>query len=397
MKKILFITQLLPYPPYSGGKLKTFKILKILAQKYHLQVICFHDQKHHQKNAQKLSTLLNIKVKSFHWPVISKANKKLIIKAVASLFSLKPFRVYKYFNPKLAKYITKLTSQHNFNIIYLDHNTSYQYLKYINKSTNSKVIYDEHNLDYLAMQRTAKHQINPLKKIFFYYDSLKLYLYEKSMLKKLDLIFCISQTDLINLKKLGAQPSQLKHLPVPFKPNNQFQFHRSKSTILFVGLMSWEPNIKAFWWFYKKIFPLIKQKLPSVKLIVIGPLPSKKLLCQATTDNSLQVTGQVPTLISYYKKANALVAPILFGGGIRLKILHALAHGIPTISTTIGAEGINPKSLLIANTKEDFAKKTIKILTQPKLAKQFSQAGLTTIKTNYSQVKTSRALNLIES
>jgi len=394
---ILFITQLLPYPTTSGGQFKTFSILKTLAKTNKIHLVTFHDKNLKAKNAKKLEKLLKIKVKSFYWPVISTESKKLFIKAILSIFSPKPFRTCKYFSTKTANYLKKISKQNHFDIIYFDHTSSFQYLSFINKTSNTKVIYDEHNINSIAMWRKAKSKLTPHKFIFFALDALKYYFYEKKVIKKSDHIFCISKNDLEILIKRGSSKNNLSVLPIPIKTNNLYKT-KHKPNILFIGLMSWAPNIHGFWWFYESIYPKIKEKIPNITLTIVGPRPNKKLLNLNKIDKSVTITGQVPFLTPYYKKASVFIAPILTGGGIRIKIINSLAAGIPTTSTTIGTEGIpyqNNKNILIADTPKQFASTIIKIINNKKLAQKLSQNGIRLIKNHYSEKQTQKALNSI--
>src|SRR3990167_9394234 len=112
--KILFTTQLLPYPPHIGGTYKTFAILKLLAKKHKIQVVTFHDKKDGRKDAKRLEEILRIKVKSFFRPVVTAPSKEIKHIALRSLLSKKPFRVYKYFDKRAVKYLQSITKKEKF-------------------------------------------------------------------------------------------------------------------------------------------------------------------------------------------------------------------------------------------------------------------------------------------
>jgi len=398
--KILFITQLLPYPPRTGGKVKTFNILKLLAKQHQIHLVTFHDRKSGQTHARQLEKLLNIKVKSFYRPLVTAPSKKIKTVAFKSLFSTKPFRVYKYFSQTAADYLNKISQKQQFDIIYLDHNTSCQYLSFINQSKNSKVIYDEHNINSLAMLRLAKFpRKNFFMRGFMLYDALKNYYFERKIVQQVDYIYSISSPDRQKLIKRGANPKTTKVLPVPFKTKPQFKYSNSKPTILIVGLMSWAPNKMGIIWFCQSVYPLIKQALPKIKLILVGPRPEKVILTIARRDPSITVTNEVKSIKPYYKQANLLAAPIPFGSGIRIKILHALAAGMPVVSNPIGAEGINPKNkngiLVTPYHSKKFAQAIIKVIKQKSLANQLSHQGIQTINQHYSSNQALKILSLL--
>ncbi|MFC1654142.1 hypothetical protein ACFL1M_04860, partial [Patescibacteria group bacterium] len=154
--KVLFITQLLPWPPRTGGKYKTYRLLKLLSKKNTITLVTFHsDKKFGIVEARNLEKKLGIKVKSFYRPEATAPSKKIKKLALKSLFTNKPFRVYKYFSYDVVNYLKNLSEEVNFDVLYFDHNTSFQYLKYVTDYKNMRIIYDEHNINSLAMLRNA--------------------------------------------------------------------------------------------------------------------------------------------------------------------------------------------------------------------------------------------------
>jgi polysaccharide biosynthesis protein PslH len=148
------------------------------------------------------------------------------------------------------------------------------------------------------------------------------------------------------------------------------------ATIVFSGLMSYYPNQQAVRWFLEAILPLVRQELPHAKLVVAGAAPPRWLLEKA--GNHLEVTGRVPDMRPYLARATVIVAPLLIGGGTRVKILEAAAMGKPVVSTTLGAEGLDlhdGESILLADRPEAFARHVISVLEDPLLARRIGTNG----------------------
>jgi glycosyltransferase involved in cell wall biosynthesis len=165
------------------------------------------------------------------------------------------------------------------------------------------------------------------------------------------------------------------------------------SRIIFLGGLHWPPNAQGVLWFFKEIFPLIKQELPEASLTVIGKDPPFEL-----NGNGVQVTGYVPDLAPYLAETAVFIVPLLAGGGMRVKILDAWNWGLPIVSTTIGAEGIaavDQENMLIADTPEAFAKATISLLQRPDLAKKLVQNGRQTLEEEYDWQTVYRAWDKI--
>ena len=108
--------------------------------------------------------------------------------------------------------------------------------------------------------------------------------------------------------------------------------------------------------------------------------------------------GYVKNIEGFYRKSSVFIVPIRSGGGIRIKILKALSHGIPVVSTKIGSEGINllnDRQILLADNHKDFARQIINLITNPLLAQKLNKQGIKFIKNNYSDSKTRNVLNIL--
>jgi glycosyltransferase involved in cell wall biosynthesis len=130
----------------------------------------------------------------------------------------------------------------------------------------------------------------------------------------------------------------------------------SRRLILFVGSMDYHANIGAAEWFVRQVWTRIESRYPDIDFAIVGRDPSPEV--RRLASDRILVTGTVADIRPFYRRAVVVVAPLLVGGGTRLKILEAMAGGVPVVSTTVGAEGIEAENnihLLLANTPEQFA------------------------------------------
>lgn len=131
---------------------------------------------------------------------------------------------------------------------------------------------------------------------------------------------------------------------------------KSEETILFVGSMDYHANIDAVIWFTRTAWPQIAQKHPNLHFTIVGRDPVPEI--RALSTDRIHVTGTVDDVRPFYSSAVAAVAPIRSGSGTRLKILEAMAAGVPVVSTRLGAEGIDVEhdvDILLAETALEFA------------------------------------------
>ena len=146
--------------------------------------------------------------------------------------------------------------------------------------------------------------------------------------------------------------------------------------ILFSGLMSYYPNQQGIRWFLDAVFPTVLRQVPDARLVIAGAAPPRWLLTRR--DAHIDVTGPVSDMRPHIAAAGVIVAPLMIGGGTRVKILEAQAMAKPVVSTSLGAEGlaqVNNESILIGDDAESFAGHVIRLLTDPVAAAQIARNG----------------------
>ena len=134
--------------------------------------------------------------------------------------------------------------------------------------------------------------------------------------------------------------------------------------LAFVGTLDYDPCERGLWYFCNEILPKIRAKLPGATFTAIGRNPSRRLLDLAGPERGIEFTGRVEDLRPHVQAARVFVVPLLSGSGTRLKILEAMAMGVPVVSTTIGAEGIDGvdgEHFRIADAPEAFAQAVLEL------------------------------------
>jgi glycosyltransferase involved in cell wall biosynthesis len=157
---------------------------------------------------------------------------------------------------------------------------------------------------------------------------------------------------------LSATPSETK----PAADGEPAAAAGARHDVLFLGRMDYHANVDAALFFASKVWPLIHARRPELRLMVVGAEPAKPVL--ALRGHGISVTGTVDDVRPFYQRALASVVPLRVGGGTRLKVLEAMAAGVPVVSTTLGAEGlvVTPgKDILIADTPEAMADAVISL------------------------------------
>ncbi len=195
--------------------------------------------------------------------------------------------------------------------------------------------------------------------------------------------------------------SYVNKIPIDVVPNIHFpvkvekQFEQT-SDLLFVGNFGHPPNIDAVQYFVKEIFPSVKKELGNIKFYIVGNNPPPEI--QQLNGEDIVVTGFVPELKPYLVKARVSVSPLRYGAGMKGKIGEALSYGLPVVTTSIGAEGmqlIHEQHVLLADTADDFARQVIRLYKDRELWEKLSQSGKQLIEDQWGPATTQKKLQNI--
>jgi polysaccharide biosynthesis protein PslH len=370
--KILFLTGHLPYPPLSGGRRREFELISRLSKNFEI----------HLCSITKSWETDNI----FTNELLSYCESVKLFKANPTTnnqrYEKYPTQMKKHTSEEARSYISSLTKCQSFDIVHVE---GYYLLQHAPTKFEFPVILVEHNIEYLlALQhfRIAKTQE---EKYFFWSEYVKTLKWEQFMWKQATLCVALTHDDKATMDRLQLD------LDVRLIPNGSD--HQKKITIserglssltntnnltpvissnchsiLFVGNFAYEPNVDAAIFFSHRIFPLILRDVPNAKLFLVGNAPPEEIWSLAS-NRQIEVTGPVASLIPFYDNADVVICPLRIGGGIKVKVLEALALGKAVVSTSVGAQGIDLSTcrpVIVADEEEEFAKNVIRLLLDPK-------------------------------
>lgn len=169
-------------------------------------------------------------------------------------------------------------------------------------------------------------------------------------------------------------------------PNEQsIACHTNENQLIFVGKMSYEPNIIAVNYFAKKIFPKLRLLYPKIRFTIVGTNPDKKVLRLSEIDG-IHVTGFVESISPFFQKSTIVVVPMLTGAGIQNKIIQAMSYGCCVATTSIGAEGLNitNQEIAIFNNDNEWVNGILRLLSCQKIRHEMGIRAREYIKNNLS-------------
>lgn len=400
---ILFLTNLLPFPLDNGGKIKTYTTINALSHEGHnIDLVCFTESSEPQKKYEKKMLNLCRSVNQIYLRLTSAENKLyMIVKAARSLLSQYSFGLLKYQSKQMQQILRELCQTNIYDCIYFDHLQLCIYKDYLRElSPKAKMILDEHNCEALIMLRSIDVAHNIIKKIFLKLESRKLSAFESKMLTQIDEIIVLSKVDYNELKK--QVKNDFKHTIIPIGVQDRGIKKNTEKVIenlniLFLGTLTWEPNNQGLIWFLSKVIPdMIKKKIPFT-FYIIGKGPSFEVLELARQYENVIVTGYVESVDEYYDKCDCMVVPLFIGSGQRVKLIEGFSKGMPAISTSIGAEGleaIDGQNIIIADTQDGFVN-AINEMYSTQIRRHLSYQARKCYESYYSSDAVSSKLNIV--
>lgn len=387
------LTPYLPYPPASGGQIRTLNLLKYLSKNNDIVLISLYKN---QKEKQYASYLESFCRKIYLCKRAEKPWQPGNI--LRSIFSTLPFLIVRNYSQEAKEVVKKLLSQEKFDVI---HAETFYIMPHIPKTT-VPILLVEQTIEYKVYQHFINH-FPVFIKPFFQLDILKLRSSESYYWKKASLVSTVSESDQRIIKKLSPM---IKSVVIPNGAGDEMFIKKinkkkiSHPSLLFVGNFFWLQNIEAANFLIKEIYPRLKVKFPDIKLIVAGQESRKKIVIP--NDPQIQLVNIAPndTLLvkKLYLESTLFLAPIFGPGGTRLKILAAMAAGLPVISTKVGIEGLgveHMKHVLIANSAEEFVMNIEKILNNEDLYNSLRLHAHQLVRSKYSWSSIAKQLEVV--
>ncbi len=389
--KILFLTQILPYPLDAGPKIRAYYVLRHLAQHHDVTLISFVRPTDTDSSIAHLSEFCT----AVHTLLMPRSKLRDGVHLLRSLLTGQPFIIARDWMPQMANLLKQIMrNDTTFDAIHADQLWMAPYALWAQEvapnECNPMTVLDQHNAVYMIPERLAEGEKNPLKRLLLGLEAHKMARHEVDLCRHFDHATWVTQEDYDAVQQETEQiiPNS-GIIPICGDPEGKPPITRKANgrRVTFLGGLHYPPNAQGICWFAEHVFPHVLAQIPDAILTVIGKQPPAKLHTYGIPDANLEVTGFVIDPMDYLAETAAFVVPLHAGGGMRVKILDAWTWGLPMVSTTIGAEGIKTepdKNILIADTPENFAHATIQMLQQPDWAQQIADAGRQWVEAQYN-------------
>jgi sugar transferase (PEP-CTERM/EpsH1 system associated) len=381
--KILWVKAGGLVPPDTGGKIRSYNILRELARRHSVTFFSFyaaHDSDLHPDLKDIFDRVVCV-------PLRLPAPKSLAEMRDYGIrwLSSEPYSITKYCRPDVRHRLHALLKQETYDVILCDFIFAAGVIPW--DWPTPKVLFT-HNVEATIWRRHYEVATNPIWKAISWWEWRKMEAAERRYLRLADRVLTVSETDRdafaafldpgkLTMIPTGVDVDYFQPVPVEETPNS----------LVFTGSMDWLPNEDAILYFVDAILPLIKQQCPEVSLEVVGRSPSRKLQALAETEKSMRLTGWVEDIRPFVARDSICIVPLRIGGGTRLKIFEAMAMGKAVVSTSVGAEGLPVQSgenILLADTPNDFADSVVSLLRDANERRRLGTSARALVQEKYS-------------
>jgi len=349
-KKILFITTQLPFPPVSGGVIKSWKLCEMLSQYYDLGIACLLKNNDAAYMAELQSRLQLRDLVCY--PLQVPRNAINLIKA--NLLGI-PLNLYRNRSKAFRKMLDHKIP--DYDVLFIDH---YEMFQYVPAGYKGRVVLHQHNCEYLIWERFGELETAALKRFALFNQAGHIRRQELKICRQADAILA-APNDKQELIKIGAPEGKFFdtfHLgDTTWLQFPELRFEKEELSLFFVGTLTWEANIDGLIWLLNNVWPSLKRKYKDLKFYIVGKNPDERLAEAVSLQKGVLLEGFQENLEPYFLASKIFVAPLRFGSGIKVKVINAMYRGIPIITTPIGAEGIQVKHgehILLAETSQEW-------------------------------------------
>ena len=386
--RILLLTQIIPYPPNAGPRMKTWHVLRYLVSRGHEVTLVSFIRPEEEQYLPVLADLC----KAVHTVPIKRLRIADVVYLLRSQVTGRPFLIERDDLKEMRQLVAQLVQTQSFAVIHADQLTMTQFALQAQALADEKgvkrpfTIFDAHNATWTITRRMIDNVLLPLKPILRL-ETERIKRYEARLIAEMDhtMVVIDEDQDALLAGVNQAQTDKLRRrfttIPIAVDTAELTPASRQSNSgnILTLGTLSYPPNADGIRWFLNEVFPLIQQQMPDVTLTIVGKDPPRDFLqAAAAQPDTIEVTGFVPSLDPYMAAAAVLVVPVRAGSGMRVRLLEAFARAMPTVTTTIGLEGItaeHERHLLIADDPADFARQTVRLLQDESLQTRLGKNG----------------------
>lgn len=372
-------------PVNTGGRIRSFNILKHLATRNEVIFLSYYGGSRDEEYERALETEFP---QAVSFPAgASDGMLRQLLEYALRLPNRAPYAVSKFTDARVRRAIERIISTERPDVAVCDFLSASQ--NFPDPLPIASVLF-QHNVEQSLWDRQATHERNPLRRMMFVVEAAKMRRYERAAVGRFHHVVAVSDHDR-SLMASMTSPSHITVVPTGVDVaayRAQAAVGQGTRNVMFLGSMDWEANVDGVEYFCEQIWPRVIALVPDAKFQVVGRSPSQRI--RRLASDSVDIVGGVGDVIPYLRAAEVFVVPLRIGGGTRLKIYEAMAAERAIVSTGVGAEGLDAqhgRDIVIADQASAFADAVARLLQDARARQELGRAaGRTAARFDWSAV-----------
>jgi glycosyltransferase involved in cell wall biosynthesis len=365
------------YPPTSGKRLRTLNLMLRLASRHRITYIArSNGNVAEARIAEEFLGDQGIETLVVDEPVPHKAGAAFYARLAANLFSPVPYSASTHDTPRMRQAVRRYAEANPVDLWQFEWTP---YVAALGHRRDARKLVIAHNVDSTIWQRYYETEQEPLKRWYMKKQWRKFESYERRVFYEATRIVTVSAEDAAVVRdRFGCSRVDVVENGIDHHYFGSVSGTRDPRRILFLGALDWRPNLDAIGVLLDRIYPAVRACEPQASLLIVGRSPPKWLVDRVRGLTGVALHANVPDVRPYLAESGMLAVPLRIGGGSRLKILEALASGLPVVSTRVGAEGLRleaGKHLVVVPCVEEMTAAILDCMLHPGRAATMAEAG----------------------
>ncbi|MCC7053603.1 MAG: glycosyltransferase [Gemmatimonadaceae bacterium] len=396
--KLLFVSVDFPIPADRGLRMRTLTQLRLLAGLEGLESITLLSLRNLDVPQAAIDTLhAELPCVRTEAPVFQPIHMRRHPETLPRLLALRflrrvPYIVGKCDNAAMRALLVRHLRTGDYDVVYLGSLGMATYLADVRRhAPRARVVLEQHNVEWEIFDRLAESFGARMRSVVRW-EARSVRAYEARILRRMDAVIAISQLDAQAFRSLAGVEAIV--IPPFIEPRAPRTERVDTPSLVYVGVLGWQPNVQGLDWFCREVWPLVRAQVPDATLdIAGGGLPRDEHGAPVMPPHwrlpGIRALGFVEDLDTVYRTTIGLVAPVIGGSGVRMKLLEAFSAGMPTVTTTDGAAGLHVTDgteLLVADAPAAFAERVVRLLRDRDLRDRLRRSGHAYLTANHSAV-----------
>lgn len=384
--KILWVKPGKLLPLDTGGKLRTYNILRHLSAQHEVTYLSYYgglrDKVYESEVVERLPGTV-----AFHTAAPDSTPFERYLDYGRRLLWAAPYAVSKFTDRRVRRLLSQWILERRFDVAVCDFLSSALNFP---KDLQIPTALFQHNVETVLWRRKADLEVRWIDRAISKIEHAKMRRFEPAQVRRFHHVIAVSGADREAMSSM-VDPSHISVVPTGVDLSLYRYDPKAAPTeplVVFTGSMDWEANIDGVEFFCKEIWPLVLAKVPNARFRIVGRSPHARV--KALASDSVEVTGSVPSIIDHLREAAVFVVPLRIGGGTRIKIYEGMAVGKATISTSVGAEGLDVQhehDILLVDDPARFAEAVVLVLQNDELRRRLeARAAATAAKLDWSVI-----------